>query len=156
LWVDTDFEADAVMMRIPGANEVRGSHTPERKETALEDFALGRKRILVTKPGIAGAGMNFQICARMVFVGRSFSYEAWYQAVRRCYRFGQIRNLIVHLIVAEGEEQIGRVIDRKAGDHAAMKSAMRAAARRNIGRVSEQKVSYNPKHKGRLPTWLAA
>ena len=156
LWVDADYEADAVMARIPDATEVRGSHTPERKEIALENFALGTSRILVTKPGIAGAGMNFQICARMVFVGRSFSYESWYQAVRRCWRFGQKRNLIVHLIVADGEDQIGRVIDRKADDHAIMREAMRSAARRNIGSVSQVKIGYNPIHQGRLPSWLTA
>jgi hypothetical protein len=62
----------------------------------------------------------------------------------------------VHIIVAEGEDQIGRVIDRKAEGHAEMKAAMRAATRRNFGTEHRTRVAYNPKHEGRLPTWLCA
>jgi hypothetical protein len=90
----------------------------------------------------------------MAFVGRSFSYEAWYQAVRRCWRFGQTRPVDVHLIVAEGEEQIGRVIDRKAEDHKTMKRAMADAMRRSRAQSSVLKVIYDPKHEGRMPAWL--
>ena len=90
----------------------------------------------------------------MAFVGRTFSYEAWYQAVRRCWRFGQTRPVEVHIIVAEGEDQIGRVIDRKAEGHAAMKLAMANAMRRNIGRDAAKSAPYNPQYIGRLPSWL--
>lgn len=153
IWVDTDNEADAVIDRIPNAIDVRGSMTPERKEQGLSEF-LTSGRPMVTKSKIAGAGMNYQHCARQAFVGRSFSYEAWYQAVRRCWRFGQIRPVHVHLIVAEGEDQIGRVIDRKSEDHEAMKENMRAASRRSVSKSSEVKVPYAPTHEGKLPTWL--
>jgi hypothetical protein len=154
IWCDTDDESGALAKRLPGAIEVRGSHPAERKEAALTEFVTNAGKSLITKPSIAGAGMNFQHCARVAFIGRSFSYESWYQAVRRCWRFGQTRNVIVHLIVAEGEDQIGRVIDRKASDHAGMKQAMREAARRNIGRQSLSKVDYDPQYKGSLPTWM--
>ena len=90
----------------------------------------------------------------MVFVGRSFSYEAWYQAVRRCWRFGQKREVECHIIVAEGEDQIGRVIDRKAEDHARMKIAMAKAMGRAMERTSQTKIPYNPTHIGRMPSWL--
>jgi len=155
VWCDTDYEADALAKMLPDAVEVRGSHLIEKKETGLADFAEGRRRVIVTKPSVAGLGLNWQHAARMAFVGRTFSYESWYQAVRRCWRYGQTRPVDVHIIVAEGEEQIGRVIDRKAADHAKMKDAMRAASRRNMGRSSEVRVDYNPTYHGRLPSWLS-
>ena len=92
----------------------------------------------------------------MIFVGRSFSYEAWYQAVRRCWRFGQTRPVDCHLIVAEGEDQIGRVIARKGDDHIAMKAAMRAAMKRSAGRDVTRRAPYNPTHNGRMPAWFSA
>lgn len=82
------------------------------------------------------------------------SYEQWYQAVRRCWRFGQKRRVQVHLVVAEGEDAIGRVIDRKADDHVSLKAAMRAAMARAIGRDSARKIAYHPTHAGRLPAFL--
>jgi len=156
IWVDTDYEADAVRKRIASVVEVRGSHSPEIKEARLLGFASGEVKHLLTKSGIAGMGMNYQHCARMVFVGRSFSYEAWYQAVRRCWRFGQTRPVDVHIIVAEGEEQIGRVIDRKAADHNTMRRAMASAMARARETTAETKVPYIPTHTARLPQWLFA
>ena len=157
IWCDTDYEADALLGALRGVEcvgEVRGSHAPERKEATLEAFADGTTRVLITKPSVTGFGLNWQHCARTVFVGRSFSYEAWYQAVRRFWRFGQAREVQVHLVVAEGEDSIARVIDRKADDHASMKAAMRAAMQRNNGRESAVKVAYNPVHQGRFPSWI--
>lgn len=158
VWVDTDYEADAVLDALgkgySGLVEVRGSHPIERKEDALAAFLDGTARVLLTKPSVAGWGLNLQHCARMVFVGRSFSYEAWHQAVRRCWRFGQKRPVQVHLIVAEGEDAIGRVIDRKSADHARMRAAMTAAMLRNMERAQRRRVDYTPTHAGRLPAWL--
>ena len=154
LWVDTNDEADALKARLPNAVEVRGSMSIEEKEETLDAFATGQARCLIIKPSIGGQGLNLQHCANMAYVGRTFSYEAWYQSVRRCWRFGQTRPVNVHLIVAEGEDQIGRVIDRKSDDHASMKAAMAQAMRRNIGKGSTLRNAYNPTHKGRLPTWL--
>lgn len=156
VWCDTDYEADALAIALPGAVEVRGSHTPEKKEATLAAFASGEARILITKPAICGFGLNWQHAACMVFVGRSFSYEAWYQAVRRCWRFGQKRPVDCHLIVAEGEDQIGRVIARKSADHDAMKKAMRAAMKRANAREAVRRTPYNPTHNGRLPSWFSA
>lgn len=159
LWLDTDYEADAVMAALAdfdGVAEVRGSHPIERKEETLAAFADGGIRILVTKPSVTGFGLNWQHCARTVFVGRTFSYEAWYQAVRRLWRFGQTRPVECHVIVAEGEDSIGRVIDRKAGDHDSMKREMRAAMRRALETTASVRVPYDPRHDGRLPSWLSA
>jgi hypothetical protein len=155
IWVDTDYEADAMLRRLPQALEVRGSHSPEVKEDRLVEFLDGM-RPLIVKPRIAGQGMNFQHCAKEIFVGRSFSYEQWYQCVRRCWRFGQTRPVHVHIIVAEGEDQIGRVLERKAEAHASMKANMLAASRRVMSAKSALRVAYNPQHNGRLPRWMSA
>lgn len=160
IWVDTDYEAEAVWSALGGRRsgflEVRGSMSAEEKERNLDAFADGSARVLITKPSICGFGLNWQHCAHTAFVGRTFSYESWYQAVRRFWRFGQQRAVQVHIIVATGEDSIGAVIDRKANDHDSMKDAMRAAMLRNIGRRSEVRVPYNPTYEGRLPTWLSA
>lgn len=154
IWCDTDYEADAISALISDASEVRGSHSAERKEDTLRSFADGSLRVLITKPSICGFGLNWQHCARTAFVGRSFSYESWFQAVRRFWRFGQGRDVDVHLIVAEGEDAIARVIDRKADDHDVMKKAMRAAMLRAAGKSACQKVPYSATYDARFPQWI--
>lgn len=154
IWCDTDYEANALGKRIPDAIDVRGSLSADAKEARLAEFAASAPAKIITKPSLAGFGLNWQHCARMAFVGRGFSYEAWYQAVRRCWRFGQTRPVDVHIVVAEGEDQIGRVIDRKADDHAAMKRAMTQAMRRAMGRSADRMVAYEANHEGRIPAWL--
>jgi hypothetical protein len=156
IWCDNNAEADAIRKAVPLAVEVRGSHAADKKEAAIAGFSDGSVRYLIGKPSALGYGLNWQHCARMSFAGRSFSYRAWYQAVRRCWRFGQTRPVIVHLVVAEGEDQIGRVIDRKAAGHAAMKRAMAAAMLRNNGVTSQTMVRYDPQHRAPLPDWLVA
>ena len=126
------------------------------EQEQIEAFATGQAKHLIGKPGMIGFGLDWSHCARMAFVGRTYSYETYYQAVRRCWRFGQKRRVHAHLIVAEGEAEIGRVIDRKANGHAEMKQAMRAAMKRNMGTKTTVKAAYNPTHKGRAPSWLSA
>ena len=155
-WCDTDYEADELKKRMPDAVEVRGSMRIEEKEENLEAFSLGQVRRIITKPSVAGFGLNWQHCSNMGFAGRSFSYEAWYQAVRRSWRFGQKKPVRVHIAVADGEDQIGRVIDRKAADHDNMKAAMVKAMRRAVHRNAAVKVAYNPTHEGKLPKWLTS
>lgn len=157
IWCHTDYEADAIMAALDGTDgvaEIRGSHSADAKESTLEAFADGSIRVLVTKPSVTGYGLNWQHCAHTVFAGQSFSYESWYQAVRRFWRFGQQREVSVHLVVAEGEDSIARVIDRKSDDHVEMKQAMRAAMTRNTGAKAGVKVKYEAKHRGALPAWL--
>lgn len=155
VWCDTDYEADALAEIIGhDAIEVRGSMKAEEKEEGILSFVNSEARILITKPSICGYGLNLQHVSNMAFVGRSFSYESWYQAVRRCYRFGQKKTVNVHLAVAEGEDQIGRIIDRKAADHNSMKRAMSQAMKRAQAKSVQNKVKYEPNHNGRLPSWL--
>jgi len=154
IFCDTDYEADELALRLSSAIEIRGGMSAEKKEAAIEQFIAG-KEWLISKPGIVGAGLNFQHCARIAYVGRNFSYESFYQSVRRCWRFGQTRPVDVHLIVAEGEDQIGRVIDQKSEGHKTMKRAM-AEAMKRAAYAGEQnaKIKYNPTHIGEFPKWL--
>ncbi len=154
IWCDTDYEADAIRDLVPDIREVRGSHSSEHKESTLRSFSDGSIRVLLSKPSICGFGMNWQHCARTAFVGRSFSYETWFQAVRRFWRFGQTRDVEVHLIVAEGEDAIARVIDRKARDHADMRIAMAKAMSYATGRTVKNRTAYHPTHKAGVPQWM--
>lgn len=154
IWVDTDYEADAVSKVLPEAIEIRGSQTIDQKESIIAAFESGEAPQLIGKPSMLGFGLDWSHCSRMVFAGRSFSYETFYQAVRRCWRFGQKRAVDAHIVMAEGEEKIGRVVDRKSADHEKMRAAMRAAMARNNAESSIRKVAYNPQHMGELPVWL--
>lgn len=154
LWCETDEQADAITAAIPEAIEVRGSHPAEWKEGRLIAFAEGQSRVLVTKPKLAGFGLNLQGCARMGFCALTFSYEAYYQAIRRCWRFGQMRPVHVHLLTSDGEAAIFQAVRRKAEQHEQMKSEMQAAVRRAQSRSSEVKRPYTPRHLASIPTWL--
>ena len=154
IWCDTNYEADALSAVIPDSIEVRGSQSIDDKEQLLEAFGTGQAKRLIAKPSMCGYGLDWSHVARMAFVGRSYSYETWYQAVRRAWRFGQSRTLQVHLAVAEGEGEIARVIDRKAADHAKMKAAMRDAMRRATDTSTIRRVPYAPNHITEMPSWL--
>lgn len=113
VWCGLNDEADAVASAVDDAVNVTGSMTPEAKADALERFQDGDIRVLVTKPAIAGFGMNFQNAHQMVFVGLSDSWESYYQSVRRCWRFGQQHPVTAHIVVSELEQQIVSNIRRK-------------------------------------------
>lgn len=155
LWCDTDAEAEALIERIGGAVEVRGSMKPEQKEERLIAFGTGDVRVLVSKPRICGYGLNWQHCARMAFVGMSYSYEAYYQAVRRCWRFGQQRPVDVHIALADTERPIFDAVRLKAAAHDMMKAEMVSAMRR-AHRSEAAKISYQPRKRLEAPAWLAA
>lgn len=108
LWCNLNAESEALAKSIPNAVELTGSDHPEDKERLMLGFAKGILQKLVSKPAICGFGMNFQICSRVVFVGISDSWESFYQAVRRVYRFGQSREVHVHIVAASTE---GNVLD---------------------------------------------
>lgn len=154
IWCETDYEADALMARLVGAVEVRGSMKADDKEERLSAFADGRVRVLVSKPSVCGWGLNWQHCARVAFVGLSFSYEAFYQAVRRCWRFGQTRPVHVHVAMADTERAIWDVVSRKAGDHDAMKEQMTLAMKRAANPVAHGE--YQPRQPIRWPSFLGA
>lgn len=113
VWCGLNKESEALTKAIPDAIEVKGSDANEHKRNALLGFASGARRVIVTKPSIAGFGMNWQHCAKQVFVGLSDSFEQLYQAVRRCWRFGQSRPVTVHLVIANTEGAVLENIKRK-------------------------------------------
>jgi DNA modification methylase/superfamily II DNA or RNA helicase len=113
VWCDLNAESQALTRAIPGAVEVTGSDSTESKEAALAAFSRGETRVLISKPSICGWGMNWQHCARVAFVGLSDSYEQFYQAVRRCWRFGQMRPVECYVIAADTEGAVVANIERK-------------------------------------------
>lgn len=124
IWCHLNDEAELLASMIEGSVNVQGSDKPEVKAQNLLDFAHGGIRVLISKPKIAGFGMNWQHCARMAFVGLDDSFEKFYQAVRRCYRFGQTRSVQVHMFTAENEGQILANLKRKEIAHHEMSANM--------------------------------
>ena len=110
---------------IPGAVNVHGSLSPRGQGAdCSSDFADGEIRVLITKPSIASFGLNWQHCARMAFVGLSDSYEPYYQAIRRCYRYGQTRVVRAHIVLSEFESQIASNVARKEREAAHITGAL--------------------------------
>lgn len=153
IYCETDYEATELRGRIKDGVEVSGSMSDALKEERLVGFAEGSVRVLISKPSIAGFGLNYQHCARVAFIGLSFSYEQFYQAVRRCWRFGQTRPVECHIAMADTERNIWDVVTRKSGDHEAMKVEMYAAMRR-AHETREVKIDYEAMLPVRLPSWI--
>jgi len=130
MWCGLNAEADTLAAAIPGAVNVHGALTPEDKARLLLDFADGKYRVLITKPSIASQGLNYQHCARMAFVGLGDSYEQYYQAIRRCYRYGQTRVVQAHVILSDLEGQIATNVARKERQHSDITTALVAEMRR--------------------------
>ncbi|WP_395704778.1 helicase-related protein [Rhodococcus ruber] len=135
MWCGMNAEADALTKAIPGAVNVHGSLSPDEKAELLLGFADGDFRVMITKPSIASQGLNYQHCARMAFVGLGDSYEGYYQAIRRCHRYGQTRIVHAHVILSEIESQIADNVRRKE----------RSAAEITAALISEMKKTRNSK-----------
>lgn len=143
IWCNTNYEADCLTAAIPGAVELRGNETIEQKERKLAGFTDGTIRVLITKPSMAGFGLNWQHCANVAFVGLSYSYEQFYQAIRRCWRFGQPREVQCHVILGEGEIPILNAVKVKEGLHDSMRHAMIEAVQAEHNHDREElKLSY--------------
>ena len=124
VWCNLNDESAELCRAIPDAVEVKGSDSDAHKESALRDFQAGKIRVLVSKPTICGFGMNLQICHKMAFVGLSDSYEQYYQAVRRCWRFGQKHAVDAYIVTADTEGAVVENIRRKEQDAARMAEEM--------------------------------
>ena len=116
LWCNLNSESEALARSIPDAVEVKGSDSAEYKEKSILDFVDGKIRVLVTKPSICGFGMNLQNCADQIFVGLNDSYESFYQAVRRSWRFGQKTPVDIHIVAARTEGAVVSNLKRKEAD----------------------------------------
>lgn len=149
IWCNLNEESAKLTQAINGSAEIQGSHKPEYKEKTMLDFSSGSIKKLVTKPSIAGFGMNWQHCSKMAFVGLSDSFEQLYQAIRRCWRFGQTKTVHVYIITAKAEGAVVRNIQRKEDDFNAMLDGMIAATqeitKENIQSTIREEAVYETK-----------
>ncbi len=131
IWCDTDYEADALIAMAKTLDrswtEVRGSHSPDQKETSLMGFSEGRMEMMITKPDIAGFGLNWQHCHQQIFVGVSYSFEKTYQALRRSWRYGQESPVNAHMVYAETEGNIMATLAQKQKQFKEMQAQMNEA-----------------------------
>lgn len=153
VWCETNDESALLSKLIPDAREVRGDMTPDMKESLLLGFADGDFRVIVTKPKLAGFGVNWQHCAHAVFASISFSYEQHYQAVRRSHRFGQTERVRNDIVISDTERSIWDVINVKGSKHDEMKRRM-ADAMRKAQSSAQTRVKYNRPLELAFPEWL--
>lgn len=158
VWCNLNDESSMLAKSIPGAVEVKGSDSDDQKESSMIGFADGNIRVLVTKPSIAGFGMNWQHCANMIFVGLNDSWEQIYQATRRCWRFGQTRQVNVHFVAADIEGAVLANLERKEKQARAMVAQMIAHTAEltatTIRGSARTKDDYSPAIKMEVPQWL--
>lgn len=158
IWCDLNDESDALTKSIEDAVEVRGSHKPSYKERAMLDFAAGDIKRLVSKSSICGFGMNFQVCNKMAFVGLSDSFEQMFQAVRRCWRFGQTEPVDVYIITAETEGAVLENIKRKEQDFRNMVDEMvkytQGILSESIRSTEREIAEYRAEKRIIIPEWL--
>ena len=153
VWCETNEESATLAKMIDGAIEVRGDQKPEEKERRLLGFADGKYRAMVTKPKLAGFGVNWQHCAHAVFASISFSYEQHYQAVRRSHRFGQKERVRNDIVIADTEATIWNAIDVKSKKHDEMKTRM-ADAMRKAQNETATRVIYDRPLDLAFPEWI--
>lgn len=159
VWCDLNDESDALSEMIPDSVEIRGNLDADEKERRIVEFSEGRARVIVSKASMTGFGLNWQHCARMAFVGVTDSWEAYYQAVRRCYRFGQKRPVDVHIFASEVEGSVVSNLQRKEADALRMaeelsretRDALRAEIRGSVRTTNLYKA-----RDIRMPEWLVS
>ena len=152
VWCETNGESSALAQSIPDAIEVHGSMDPDAKVAALDAFTFGERRVIVSKPKLAGLGLNWQHASTVIFASVSHSYEQHYQAVRRAWRFGQTNPVTCHVIISDTETSIWNNVQRKAADHARMKRAMAKAM--NGYQQAASKKAYTRTAAVQLPNFL--
>jgi hypothetical protein len=159
LWCFTDYESSALKAAIPDAIELKGSEKQTIKQSKLEAFTNGEIQILITKPEIAGLGLNWQHCHNQAFMmGTSYSFELYHQALHRLFRFGQEYAVETHLVYAETSGAVNQTIVRKERQYDAMQSALRDAIK--LLQLSSHSRTgmddYKPSQIMRVPSWLVS
>ena len=148
IWCDTNQEADLLKKYIPDAVEVRGSDKASFKEDASMYFKNGQIRVLISKPKIFGYGMNFQKCHNVIFCGLTYSYENYYQALRRIYRFGQKKDVFSYIVIGSTERHILENITKKRKQQELLKNSM------DISAKEIQKVNFEGKEVKRADEFM--
>ena len=150
-WCHLNSEGDLLARLIDGAVQVAGADPVEQKEESLAAFARGEIRVLVTKPSIGAYGLNYQNCHRMTFFP-SHSYEQYYQAVRRCWRFGQEHPVQVDIVTTPGGSAALKNLQRKAGQADLMFDALVEHMRRA---ESVRRGNYDYDVTAQVPAWMS-
>lgn len=139
------------------AFSIRGSTSAKKKIDFEERWRNNERPVLITKPECFGFGMNWQQCNNMIFVGLSDSYEKYYQAVRRCYRFGQKKEVNVYIIISAKEGAVKANIERKQEDARKMQEAMIAltkeVTKKELEVTTRIMTEYKPSVTMKLPAW---
>ena len=158
IWCDLNDESEQLTKLIDGAVEVKGSDKVEHKENSMLDFADGSIKRLVSKPSIAGVGMNFQSCNNMVFVGLSDSFEQVFQAIRRSWRFGQDKQVNVYIVISEKEGTVLNNIKRKEEEFNKMIDGMivhtKDITKENIQSTTKEIMTYYATEETKLPNFI--
>ena len=157
VWCDLNSESEKLHSLIPDSSEIRGSDRPEDKANAVIDFSNEKIRCLVSKSSIFGFGVNWQQCNHMIFVGLSDSYEQYYQAVRRCWRFGQTKPVEVYIIISKNEGCVKANIERKEAESERMKAEMakytKEITKKELQKTCRLSTPYEPTVEMTLPVW---
>lgn len=156
IWVDMNEEADKLKLLLPDAVEVRGSDKNTFKEEASQKFKSGEIKYLISKPKIFGYGMNFQNCHNVIFCGLTYSYENYYQALRRLYRFGQKEEVNSYIVLGSTEKIILETIRRKEKQQQEMKNSMSISTKdiQLLEIKQEEKKEKKIDSTIELPSWL--
>lgn len=158
IWCNLNAEADLIERGLPGALQVAGRHPVETKIARLLGFKRGEPRILISKPSLAGHGMHWAHCSRMAFVGLTDSFEQTYQAIRRCWRFGQTKPVHVHMVASELEGAVVANLRRKEADFDRMLDAMtghmRDLMQEEVLGGRQATTAYSAEQEMEVPVWL--
>ncbi len=149
MWCHLNDEGKMLERMVKGSVEVAGDDSDERKEEIFEAFASGQLRAIVTKAQIAGFGLNWQHCAHETFFP-SHSFEQWYQAVRRCWRFGQKNPVTIDVVASEGEAGVLKNLRRKADQSDTMFKKLVALINSELRIDKEAEGQIKPE----VPSWL--
>lgn len=159
LWCNLNDEANELEKRLSGASQVAGSYDLETKVGRLLGFKSGRPRILISKPSLSGHGLNWQHCAKVIFVGLTDSFESTYQAIRRVWRFGQVRQVDCYFVHADIEGEVVNNLKRKERDFDNMLNEMSIhmvdKMRENVRGAAIKTDTYDPQVEMELPDWLS-
>ena len=158
IWCNLNSESEKLTAAIQDSVQVYGSQKAEEKSRLLLGFSHGEVHNLISKPSICGFGMNWQNCNHMIFTGLSDSFEQYYQAVRRCWRFGQKKEVHVHIVSADSEGAVVANIKKKERQHNDISKEMVACVKeftvKQLGKATKEKTEYKPNQKMGIPSWM--
>jgi hypothetical protein len=155
IWCDLNKESNNISKLLPDAVEIKGADTVYHKENSMVEFQKGKIKILVSKSSICGFGMNWQNCHNMVFLGLSHSFEKMYQAIRRCWRFGQYKKVNVYIITSDAEQCVVENIQRKEKEVGEMMNQLiKNMSLHGQINAKREEMPYKPDNNLQLPLFL--